>query len=41
MFSEKGCTFCRRYGMPVLPVRPALMEKNDRLPRLYQRAGCR
>lgn len=34
MFSEKGCTFCRRYGMPVLPVRPALMEKNDRLPPL-------
>lgn len=32
MSNEKGCTFCRRYGLPVLPVRPAIMEKGDRLP---------
>ena len=34
MSNEKGCTFCRRYGLPVLPVRPAVMEKGDRLPTL-------
>lgn len=32
MSNDKGCTFCRRYGLPVLPVRPAVMEKGDRLP---------
>ena len=32
MSNAKGCQFCRRYGLPVLPVRPAVMEKGDRLP---------
>lgn len=34
MSNEQGCTFCRRNGLPVLPVRPAVMEKGDRLPLL-------
>jgi len=34
MSNAKGCQFCRRYGLPVLPVRPAVMEKGDRLPTL-------
>lgn len=34
MSNEKGCKFCQRYGLPVLPVRPAIMEKGDRLPTL-------
>ncbi|WNN45657.1 T6SS effector BTH_I2691 family protein [Winslowiella toletana] len=34
MSNAKGCKFCRRYGLPVLPVRPAVMEKGDRLPTL-------
>lgn len=34
MTTEHGCKFCRRYGLPVLPVRPAVMEKGDRLPAL-------
>lgn len=32
MSNEKGCKFCKRYGLPILPVRPAVMEKGDRLP---------
>ncbi|HBO2009027.1 TPA: hypothetical protein L4G19_002814 [Enterobacter kobei] len=32
MSHEQGCKFCRRYGLPVLPVRPAIMEKGDTLP---------
>ncbi|HCM63120.1 MAG TPA: hypothetical protein DIT05_11335 [Morganella sp. (in: Bacteria)] len=32
MNNEKGCEFCRRYGLPVLPVRPAIMQKGDCLP---------
>ncbi|WP_426816735.1 toxin VasX [Winslowiella sp. 2C04] len=32
MSNAKGCQFCRRYGLSVLPVRPAVMEKGDRLP---------
>lgn len=32
MSNEKGCTFCRRYGLPILPVRPAVIEKGDTLP---------
>ena len=34
MSNETGCQFCRRYGLPVLPVRPAIMEKGDSLPAL-------
>ncbi|AIR66364.1 T6SS effector BTH_I2691 family protein [Cedecea neteri] len=34
MTSEQGCKFCRRYGLPVLPVRPAVMANNDCLPAL-------
>ncbi|MDV5142418.1 T6SS effector BTH_I2691 family protein [Chimaeribacter arupi] len=34
MYTPKGCSFCRRVGLPILPVRPAVMEKGDRLPRL-------
>ncbi|HGL4531835.1 hypothetical protein [Enterobacter roggenkampii] len=32
MSNEKGCKFCQRDGLPVLPVRPAIMEKGDALP---------
>ncbi len=32
MSNKKGCKYCQRYGLPVLPVRPAVMEKGDRLP---------
>ena len=34
MSNTKGCKFCRRYGLPVLPVRPAVIERGDRLPTL-------
>ncbi|HHB2583413.1 TPA: T6SS effector BTH_I2691 family protein [Enterobacter roggenkampii] len=34
MSNEKGCKFCQRDGLPVLPVRPAIMEKGDALPAL-------
>lgn len=34
MSNTKGCKFCWRYGLPVLPVRPAVMEKGDGLPAL-------
>lgn len=34
MTTEHGCKFCRRYGLPVLPVRPAVMAADDNLPRL-------
>ena len=32
--ARQGCKFCVRYGLPVLPVRPAVMEGNDELPHL-------
>lgn len=32
MFTQQGCKFCRRHGLPILPVRPAIIEKGDRLP---------
>lgn len=32
MSSQKGCTFCRRAGLPLLPVRPAVVSKADNLP---------
>ncbi|MTH48950.1 toxin VasX, partial [Intestinirhabdus alba] len=34
MSSPEGCKFCRRYGLPVLPVRPAVMAQDELLPRL-------
>lgn len=34
MYTQKGCSFCRRVGLPILPVRPSVMEKNDCLPAL-------
>ncbi|MRT55315.1 hypothetical protein GJV11_04205 [Enterobacteriaceae bacterium RIT693] len=34
MTTEQGCKFCRRYGLPVLPVRPAVMANDDCLPQL-------
>lgn len=34
MNSENGCKFCRRYGLPLLPVRPSVMEESDCLPPL-------
>ncbi|HDJ1438505.1 TPA: hypothetical protein PPN70_000912 [Serratia rubidaea] len=34
MSNNTGCKFCRRYGLPILPVRPAVMEKGDGLPAL-------
>ncbi len=32
MSSQKGCKFCIRHGLPVLPVRPAVMAMDDILP---------
>lgn len=32
MSTKKGCKFCIRYGLPVLPVRPAIVAKDDALP---------
>lgn len=32
MSNSKGCTFCIRHGLPILPVRPALMENTEVLP---------
>lgn len=29
-----GCGFCSRYGLPILPVRPGVMDSQDRLPHL-------
>ncbi len=34
MSSQKGCKFCIRHGLPVLPVRPAVMAIDDTLPHL-------
>lgn len=34
MSTQKGCKFCIRYGLPVLPVRPAVVAKDDALPLL-------
>lgn len=32
MTDNKGCTFCIRHGLPVLPVRPALMAQAEPVP---------
>ncbi|EPK7282848.1 T6SS effector BTH_I2691 family protein [Citrobacter farmeri] len=34
MSTQKGCKFCLRYGLPVLPVRPAVAGLDDNLPAL-------
>ncbi|HCH0659699.1 TPA: hypothetical protein NKO55_004315 [Enterobacter asburiae] len=34
MSTQKGCKFCIRYGLPLLPVRPAIVAKDDALPLL-------
>lgn len=34
MSIQKGCKFCIRHGLPVLPVRPAVVAKDDTLPHL-------
>ncbi|MBW4200177.1 hypothetical protein JW319_02175 [Enterobacter cloacae subsp. cloacae] len=34
MNTQKGCKFCIRYGLPVLPVRLAVVAKDDALPLL-------
>ncbi|MBE3177899.1 hypothetical protein INF83_09250 [Enterobacter cloacae complex sp. P3B] len=34
MKTQKGCKFCIRYGLPFLPVRPAVVAKDDALPHL-------
>lgn len=34
MSTQNGCKFCIRYGLPVLPVRPAVVAKDDALPLL-------
>jgi hypothetical protein len=34
MTTEQGCKFCRRYGLPVLPARPAVIAADDSLPLL-------
>ena len=34
MNTTHGCNFCRRMGMPLLPIRPAVMAKGDDLPSL-------
>ncbi len=34
MSTEKGCKFCIRHGLLILPVRPAVVAKDDRLPPL-------
>lgn len=35
MSIQKGCKFCQRYGLPVLPVRPAVMAQDDILTPLH------
>ncbi|MFD1804713.1 T6SS effector BTH_I2691 family protein [Mixta tenebrionis] len=32
--SNQGCGFCSRYGLPVLPIRPGIADKDDKLPHL-------
>lgn len=32
MTDSKGCTFCIRHGLPILPVRPAVMAQDEPLP---------
>ncbi|MDV5142742.1 T6SS effector BTH_I2691 family protein, partial [Chimaeribacter arupi] len=32
MSTQKGCKFCTRYGLPLLPIRPAVKEEADTLP---------
>ena len=32
MSTQKGCRFCLRHGLPVLPVRPAVVGQEDNLP---------
>jgi hypothetical protein len=32
--SNQGCGFCSRYGLPVLPIRPGIADKNDKVPHL-------
>lgn len=34
MNTQQGCKFCQRYGLPVLPVRPAVIAEDDCLPHL-------
>ncbi|MBU9821823.1 hypothetical protein J1782_18155 [Rahnella sp. BCC 1045] len=34
MSTQQGCKFCTRQGLPVLPVRPAVVAKDDTLPHL-------
>ena len=34
MSTQKGCKFCIRYGLPILPVRSAVVAKDDALPLL-------
>lgn len=34
MTTQKGCKFCIRQGLPVLPIRPAVVAKDDTLPHL-------
>ncbi|MTD29077.1 T6SS effector BTH_I2691 family protein [Erwinia sorbitola] len=34
MSTQQGCKFCLRYGLPVLPARPAVMSEDDVLPPL-------
>ena len=34
MNTQQGCKFCRRRGLPILPIRPAVMADDDYLPPL-------
>lgn len=34
MSTQKGCKFCIRHGLPVLPIRPAIVANEDTLPHL-------
>ena len=34
MSTKQGCKFCIRYGLPILPARPAVMSQDDVLPKL-------
>lgn len=34
MSTQKGCKFCIRHGLPVLPIRPAIVANGDTLPHL-------
>ncbi|MCU6670392.1 hypothetical protein M8013_16760 [Enterobacteriaceae bacterium H4N4] len=34
MSTQKGCKFCIRHGLPVLPIRPAIVASEDTLPHL-------